>query len=286
MGSRSKNLILRELVMNNKENNIKIFKDTLLQISKSKQLQKAVKNSTDKQFFLASSTTLPPIELNRFTEPANIIVSKNSSFNAARKYKNVCVLNFASATNPGGGVDKGSSAQEECLCRCSTLYLNLNTPYCKEKFYTPHKEHGTPLHNDDIIYTPDVVIIKSDSYNNLFQHHKVNVITCAAPNLRETPANAYNHENGEGIKISNDELHKLHEQRAERILNVSALTGNENLVLGAFGCGAFRNPPEVVAMAYKQVIEKFKYTFKTIEFAVYCGKDDTNYQVFNKVLGV
>lgn len=275
--------------MNIKENNIKIFKDTLLQISKSKQLQEAVKHSNDKQFVLFAGTTLPEpaIDLNRFKDPVKIVVSKNSSFNAARKYSNnVCVLNFASATNPGGGVDKGSNAQEECLCRCSTLYLNLNTPYMMEHFYTPHREQGTPLHNDDIIYTPDVVIIKSDSYNNLFQYHKVNVITCAAPNLRETPANAYNHENGEGIKISNDELQKLHEQRAERILNVSACTGNDYLILGAFGCGAFRNPPEVVALAYKQVIEKFKYAFKTIEFAVYCGNDDTNYQVFNKVLGV
>ena len=274
--------------MSNKENNIKIFKDTLQQISKSKPLQDAVEYSNGKQFYLAAGTTLPPImlNLNRFTEPAKIIVSKESSFNAARKYyKNVCVLNFASATNPGGGVDKGSNAQEECLCRCSTLYLNLNTPYCKEKFYLPHREQGTPLHNDDIIYTPDVVIIKSDSYNNLYQNHKVNVITCAAPNLRETPANAYNHENGEGINISNDELQKLHEQRAERILNVSALMENDYLVLGAFGCGAFRNPPEVVALAYKNVIERhFKHAFKTIEFAVFCTTDDTNYNVFKKVL--
>lgn len=116
----------------------------------------------------------------------------------------------------------------------------------------------------------------------------MNVITCAAPNLRETPANAYNHENGEGVKISNEELQKIHEERAYKILSCAAFHGNETIVLGAFGCGAFRNPPEVVANAYKKVIsEHFMNSFKNIVFAVYCSSEDTtNYDTFKKVFEV
>lgn len=55
-------------------------------------------------------------------------VTKNRTMEAAKGYPNkkVCVLNFASACNPGGGVTKGAHAREECLCRISTLYPCLN----------------------------------------------------------------------------------------------------------------------------------------------------------------
>lgn len=56
--------------------------------------------------------------------------------------------------------------------------------------------------------------------------------------------------------------------------------------MGAFGCGAFQNNPEVVARAYKVALEEFPKVFDRIEFAVYCSpSDETNYQVFKRVLG-
>ena len=281
-----------QVIMDIKEQNIKIFQDTMHRIDTSKTLTESVEYSIANQVFYSDNSALETYELVKsrilnFDEPAKIVVTKNSTFNAARNYNGkVCVLNFASATNPGGGVDKGATAQEECLCRTSTLYKCLNTPGVKEVFYIPHRKSGTPLHNDDILYTPDVTIIKSDNYNSLFMHKKVNVITCAAPNLRITPANAYNHENGEGVKISDEDLFKLHVERAHKILACAAIYNNETVILGAFGCGAFKNPPEIVAEAYKKVIsEYFMHTFKTIEFAVYCRSDMTNYEIFNKILG-
>ncbi|MCR4584452.1 MAG: TIGR02452 family protein [Lachnospiraceae bacterium] len=75
----------------------------------------------------------------------------------------VAVHNFASASNPGGGVANGASAQEECLCRCSGLYFNLNTPVMWDGFYQPHRDAHDPIHNDDIIYTPNVTVFKSDT---------------------------------------------------------------------------------------------------------------------------
>lgn len=68
----------------------------------------------------------------RYEKPAQVIVSKKRTLEAAADYadRQVCVLNFASASNPGGGVAKGSSAQEEAICRCSTLHENLTEKRC------------------------------------------------------------------------------------------------------------------------------------------------------------
>ena len=270
-----------------KDDNIRVFQDTLNKIEKTRILKEAVEKSSAAQVFIDDIKNLPSKTVKLFPEAAKVIVTKSSSFDAARKYNNVAVLNFASATNPGGGVVHGSFAQEECLCRCSTLYCNLTEKAMMDKFYTPHREFGNALHNDDIIYTPGVVVFKSDAYSNLYQNKTVNVITCAAPNLRECPVNKYNAEkNTTKIEISDEDLLKLHEKRGRAILETARYFGNENVVLGAFGCGAFKNDPEIVARAYKNILPEFVHSFKTIEFAVFCKEGETtNYNVFKKVLG-
>ena len=270
-----------------KAENIKIFNDTLDRINDDKILRESIQKSVmDSKVYIERYERLKKPENAEKIGPANVKVTKNSSFNAARCYSgNIAVLNFASASNPGGGVTKGSNAQEECLCRCSTLYPVLADNRFFISFYTEHRNTGNALHNDDIIYSPNIYIIKSDNYSTLYRPFKVNVITCAAPNLRETPANAYNHEIGEKPDITDDELLKLHEKRARAIFNAALENGNETIILGAFGCGAFRNNPEVVAQAYKNVLPEYVDYFKNIEFAVFCGKDSVNYDVFKKILG-
>ena len=269
--------------MASKEENIKIFNHTQELISKDKTLQDSIKYSIENSEFLADDMTIDLFFKDK--DPGTVKVTKSSSFDAARKYTGkVAVLNFASATNPGGGVTKGSNAQEECLCRCSTLYNVLSDPKFDEIFYKPHKEHGNALHNNDAIYTPNIQIIKSDNYNLLYRPFSVDVITCAAPNLRETPANAYNHERGEKPNVTDEELFNIHFRKAVHIFTLAASHGDETIILGAFGCGAFRNNPKVVAKAYKDAISNFKYAFKEIEFAVYCSPwDSVNYEEFKKM---
>ena len=161
-----------------------------------------------------------------------------------------------------------------------------------EGFYNPHRSAHDPIHNDDIIYTPNVTVFKSDTENPVLmkesEWYDVDVITCAAPNLREKPSNKYNLGDGDKkVSISDKELLAIHEKRLIRMLEVSLLMGRDSLILGAFGCGAFMNKPQVVAQAYKNVIKDYLYAFKNIEFAVYCSpKDDTNYKMFERVLKV
>jgi uncharacterized protein (TIGR02452 family) len=222
-----------------------------------------------------------------------LVVSQRRTFEAASAYARTmktCVLNFASASNPGGGVVNGSSAQEEALCRCSTLYFNLNTNEMWNGFYSPHRAARDPIHNDDAIYTPRVVVFKSDTaFPKLLpepEWYEVDVISCAAPNLRERPSNIMNSGDGDRrVEISPDQLRALHERRLRRILDIAAANGEEAVILGAFGCGAFRNDPVVVSAAAVAVVPHYRNRFKAIEFAVYCRPGDThNYDAFKRTL--
>ena len=83
------------------------------------------------------------------------------------------------------------------------------------------------------------------------------------------------------------DLLALHEKRLRRILEVALSEGCDTIILGAFGCGAFQNNPEVVAQANRNVIKDYLHAFKNIEFAVYCSpRDDRNFKIFERVLKV
>ena len=67
------------------------------------------------------------------------------------------------------------------------------------------------------------------------------------------------------------------------MLTCAAAKKADILVLGAFGCGAFQNDPEVVARAFKTALQEFPKVFEQIEFAVYCPPGGSrNYDVFSK----
>mgnify|MGYP002622031421 FL=1 len=71
-------------------------------------------------------------------------------------------------------------------------------------------------------------------------------------------------------RSNSEHLLRLHEQRGRKILAAAVQNGAEALILGAFGCGAFRNDPQIVARAYKNILPDYLHYFKTIEFAVWC----------------
>lgn len=278
-----------------RKDNIEIFEDTQHLYKTNQRLVEAVNKSSSEQQMFGNRRCIIGFDGRTYAHPAKINVSPKRTLEAAAPYayagKKTCILNLASATNPGGGVIKGSSAQEEAICRCSTLYPNLKEQRIWNQFYAPHRRARDPLHNDDCIYTPGVVVLKSNvDYPQFLPEEKwysVNVLTCAAPNLRERPSNEMNAGDGDAaVHISREDLQALHEKRMRRVLEIAWAKGNEVVILGAFGCGAFRNPPAVVAQAMKTVVQEYRMRFETIEFAVYCGAQyDTNYRVFQQVLG-
>lgn len=119
-------------------------------------------------------------------------VVESTTFATAKRYignGKVAVLNFANPENPGGGVQNGAMAQEECLCRSSILYPCLIDDNVFTEYYQYHKELKNTFFSDRLIYTKDVTVFKDD--NTIPQMmpedewFNVDVITCAAPYLKK-----------------------------------------------------------------------------------------------------
>lgn len=275
-----------------RESNVEVFQDTMKMCDTHHTLKECIVESIKRQQIIYEYKELEGQIKHRFDNDAKVIVSKKRTFEAAMGYEDkVCVLNFASATTPGGGVVKGSNAQEEALCRCSTLYPCINQREIWSGFYFPHRSERNPIHNDDCIYTPDVVVFKSDTeIPSLLRGEEwktVDVISCAAPNLRPIPENRMNVGDGNvAVKLTDDELQAIHEAKLRRIFDIVLSKGVDVMILGAYGCGAFQNPPKVVARAMHNVVKEYIKEFKIIEFAIYCSKRETiNYDEFVKVMG-
>lgn len=205
-----------------------------------------------------------------------MFVSSKRTFEAASVYKGkkVAVLNFANNRSIGGS-PYSASAHEEALCRCSTLLPCIQA--CEESFYIPHrrallKGELDRFGNDDIIYSPDVVVFKTDTLEPellpVDQWFKVDVITSAAPE-------AYG-------DYDEEKLYWSLKSRINKILDVALENNIEVLILGAYGCCAFGNPPKMVAEIFYGLLKR--YNFEVVEFAVYTRNDTTNYDVFKEII--
>ena len=276
-----------------KDDMIAVFQDTEAFYNSDENLKQAITDSIKATTFY-STEDYPSLPKPRFKKTA-ISVVKRRSFDAAismqRKHLElrIAVHNFASATNPGGGVKRGSRAQEEALCRCSTLYPVLNTEENWQRFYSVNRELADPLYDDACIYTPEIIICKSDIDRPARlprdKWDLVDVITIAAPNLREHPNNIYNPGHAKSVQVSDEELFEIQETRLRHMFTVVAHHGAEIFVTGAFGCGAFKNNPEVVAQVYKKILPEFDGFFKEIVFAIYCRPNEIkNFETFKKIL--
>ena len=278
--------------MGDRYERIRVFKETMELCRSHPTLTSSVDYSTRPQEIIWQEDPLCAPE-KRFSEPASLILSSKRTFEAAREYANqhkrVCALNFASSVTPGGGVTRGTTAQEESMCRISTLYASISDKETVGAFY---ERHWQMIHNDemgrenrdDCIFTPEIKVIREDSFECDMlpesEWYSVDVITCAAPDLRYA-------ENGRIYQPSTIELIQLFENRWRRILSVAAEHDADMLILGAFGCGAFHNPPEVVVQAFNNVYDEFKYSFETIEFAVFANDTSMpNYRAFQQVTGI
>lgn len=188
----------------------------------------------------------------------------------------VLVQNLASAVHPGGGVRNGATAQEEDLCRKTSLLLSLESPEAKA-FYDYNWFLNSKLGSDAVIISPCVEVIKDTGCNLLAEPYPIGVLTCAAPNIRS------------GTEGKTQAQYKdLLKNRVMTMLACAAANGYRHLILGAFGCGVFANDAAVVSDVFLDCIRRFSWEgrtapdcFETVDFAVLCKPDnDYNYREF------
>jgi len=279
--------------MSTHQERIEIFQDTMNWINEDSDLATSIPKAK-KNTVVFYEDEYPTFDLQN-VKNMTINVSKDRSFQAAMRLQRenpdakIAVMNFANAFHPGGGVVSGMSAQEECLCRTSTLYPLLSRMTLRNSFYKHHYDMNTPKASDSLIYTEGVIVCKTDEDLPKRMPKSdwitVDVITIAAPDLR-SKSNANIPLVDGGTCMNDAELFGYHVKRAIHMLTCAAAKKADILVLGAFGCGAFQNNPEVVAKAYKIALQEFPKVFKHIEFAVYCRPEDSlNYDTFKKVFG-
>ncbi len=251
-----------------------LFAETLRMMITNPKLHNAINSSVRHQLCILEEDALFSFYDKKINNKSALIEVVNArSFEAAEVYRRnrTCVLNFACSVEPGGGVLVGSIAQEESLCRASTLYPCLCSKEAYEKFYLPHIKEKFFLGKDDCIYTPNVIVFQSDTlYPKLRPEEEwfeVGIITCSAPALNHTELKDYS-------------LYDLHYRRMIRILDVAANHKNDVIILGAFGCGAFLNDPNIVAQAMVDAVKHYQYVFKSIIFAIPKSVTNRNYKIF------
>lgn len=201
----------------------------------------------------SGSASLPAIE-----------ITPETTANAARRLyeagkTDVVALNFASAKNPGGGFLTGAKSQEEDLARCSALYECL-IPHTR--YYKANQASGSMLYTDYMIYSPEVPFFRDERLNLLDRPFFTGIITAPAPNA------------GEFLKREPDkeaEIEVTLKRRAGMVLSLAAQEGHRTLVLGAWGCGVFRNDPTQVARAFAEWLNHpgFAGAFDLIVFGIY-----------------
>ena len=196
----------------------------------------------------------------------SVEVTNETTLHAARRLiveeheERVLCLNFASAKNPGGGFLGGSQAQEESLARASGLYPCLTQ---MTGYYESNRNFRSCLYTDHIIYSPDVPVFRDDDNALLDTPYTVSIITAPAVNR-----GAVEHNEPQRVK----DIERVMFDRMEKVLSLCVIHEHPVLILGAWGCGVFRNDPVEIATLFKRHLlhdGRFRQAFKRVVFAVF-----------------
>lgn len=174
----------------------------------------------------------------------------------------VAILNFASYNNPGGKFTEGSSAQEESCCHVSFLYNVLRSFAPYYDWNNAHKNKA--LYENRAIYSPGIVFLDKDE-----NEHLADVITCAAPN--RSVLEKYG-------SFSEEENLRVLENRVNFVRDICVEQKVNTVILGAWGCGVFRQDPETVARSFK---EAFRFTNMNVIYAI---PDEKTLKAFDTVI--
>ena len=199
-------------------------------------------------------------------------VRNEGTFTAARRLvaehgpDRVAALNFASAKNPGGGFLGGSQAQEESLSRASALVATLERHM---GYYDANRGQKSLLYTDHMIVSPRVPVFRDEEDRLLEEPWEVTIITSPAPNAGAIEKNQ---------SAVRHQIVSTFRRRIEQVLSAAVVFEQSALVLGAWGCGVFKNDPTTVAGMLGEFLLNdgpFASGFEHVTFAVLDGHGDT-----------
>lgn len=182
----------------------------------------------------------------------------------------VMCLNFASAKNAGGGFLNGSIAQEESLAFSSNLYeCQIHT----KGYYDLHRNMKSCVYSDTMIYSPKVTFFRNHDGSLNTNPTFCNIITSAAVNKGVV----INRE-----QLNSDEINEIMLRRIDKLLSLASYQNNKVLILGAWGCGVFKNEPIDIAHMFSMLLKnKYEGVFKRVVFAIY-SKNKNFIKAFDK----
>lgn len=189
----------------------------------------------------------------------------------------VAVLNFASARKPCGGFKSGAKSQEEDLARSSALSACVCQDFVFDDYYQPNRSCKSVLYLDTIVYSRRVPFFRNGLTDDICDPFFASIITAPALNV-----GAYKK------AVTREKMKELYRRRLLYVLNCALKHGHKTLVLGAWGCGVFRFPPDLAAECYQELLDdEFQGAFERIVFAVYDGAQGPGpcFEAFNKVFG-
>ena len=191
--------------------------------------------------------------------PAQIEVRNGTTQQLAKEISSegpVVLLNFASARNPGGGFMNGAKAQEEDLCRCSALYPTLLK---HSTYYEANRKQNSKLYTDHAIFSPEVPFFKIRGTGDFLpEPFFASVITMPAPNSKP-----FYREHGNAAKLK-----RCFERRWRCVLAIARDAGIPNVLLGAWGCGAFGGDPMVASETAQIALKDYASAFERVVFAI------------------
>jgi hypothetical protein len=259
--------------------------------------------------------SIPSIAQNLYD--TTVTLEQKTSQQVARelnsKDMNPVILNMANRFVIGGGFESGRGTQEESLFFCSDLYQRLYPhgnpgPGGRYKYDSKHRMAHAPGKSNNAYYTGNVRFFatpKDVSNTGLKEFDPCDQFTAGVITMPAYDLRAHNKHNDVGYFVKSaipnwkdfnvnkdfdwDRYKEYNKDKIQLMLRMAKDNGHDAVVLGGFGCGAFKlNLPmgqvagtninqeceekvyEVIAASFKEVLEQeeFKGVFKKISFPI------------------
>lgn len=231
--------------------------------------------SPDRIYEIMNKKENASVDAVSLSDNCNFYVVNEDSYQAAQGYERPLVMNFANAHQPGGGFRLGATAQEEALCRNSTLYASISSDKASE-MYQYNLKHMSPTDSAYMLLSPDVCVFRDVDCQLLESPYMVSVITIPAPNKR-----------GAAMFTSQSKLDTVMKERIRMMLKIATENKYRTLILGAWGCGAFGHDAKKVAGYFKEIFidEHYSRYFENVVFAILSGKRKDKLEAFSEAFG-